>query len=70
METFIFIICTLKASFGLRNKPLELNEYSIGIVIILFGKGLFLGIVIPIGMTIPLRRGIPIPPKNERNSYF
>jgi len=28
------------------------------------------GIVIPIGIAIPLRRGILIPLKNERNSYF
>jgi hypothetical protein len=35
----------------------------------MFGRSLFLGIVIPIGIPIPLRRGIPIPLKNERNSY-
>jgi len=37
-----------KASYGLRNRPLEWNDYSYGIVIPLFGKGLFHGIVIPI----------------------
>jgi hypothetical protein len=42
---------------------MEWNDYSYRIVILLFGRYLFLGI------TIPLRRGIPIPLKNERNSY-
>jgi hypothetical protein len=58
-----------KVSFGLRNRPQEWNDYSIGIVILMFGMGLFLGIPIPIGIPIPLQRGIPIPLKNERNSY-
>jgi hypothetical protein len=49
--------------------PLEWNDYSIGIVILMFGRDLFLGIVIPIGIHILLRRGIDIPLKNERNSY-
>jgi hypothetical protein len=35
----------------------------------MFGKGLFLRIVIPVGITILLRRGIHIPLKNERNGY-
>jgi hypothetical protein len=39
------------------------------IPILLFGRGVFLRIVIPMGITIPLRRRIPIPLKNERNSY-
>jgi hypothetical protein len=57
-------------SFGSWNKPLEWNDYSIEIVIHLFDRGLFLGlIVIPIEIIIPLRRGIPIPLKNERNNY-
>jgi len=32
-----------KASFGLRNRPLEWNDYSYGRVILLFGKVLFPG---------------------------
>jgi hypothetical protein len=59
----------IKASFGSRNKLLEWNGYSYEIVILLFGSGLFLKIGISIGIHIPLRRGIPIPLKNERNSY-
>jgi hypothetical protein len=51
----------IKVSFSLRNRPLEWNDYSYEIFILLFGRGLFLGICIPIG--------IPIPLKNERNSY-
>jgi hypothetical protein len=53
-----------KTSFDSRNRLLEWNDYSYGIVIVLFGRGLFLGIVIPIGIVIPLRREIPIPLKN------
>jgi hypothetical protein len=49
---------------------MELNDYSYGIVIPLFGKNLFIGIVIPIVILIPLRRGIYIHFKNERNTYF
>jgi hypothetical protein len=44
-----------KTSFGSRNRPLKWNDYSYGIVILLFGRGLFFGI------HIPLRRGIAIP---------
>jgi hypothetical protein len=62
-------ISNLKGSFCLRNRPLEWNDYSIKITILMFGMDLFLGIHIPIGIPIPLRRGIPIPLKNERNSY-
>jgi hypothetical protein len=54
-----------KASYGLRNRPLEWNDYSYGIVIPLFGKGLFHGIVIPIWISIPIQRRIHIPLKNE-----
>jgi hypothetical protein len=64
------LICKYsKASFGSQNRPLEWNGYSYGMIILLFDRGLFLGIDIPIGIPIPLRRGIPIPLKNERNSY-
>jgi hypothetical protein len=42
---------------------MEWNDYSYGIVILMFGRDLFIGIVIPIGMHIPLRREIPIPLK-------
>jgi len=35
------------------------------IAILLFGMSLF-----HIGIAIPLRKGIPIPLKNERNNYF
>jgi hypothetical protein len=45
------------------------KDFWNGIVITLFGRGLFFGIVIPIGITIPLRRGISIPLKNERNIH-
>jgi hypothetical protein len=45
------------------------NNYFYGIVIPLFSKNLFIGIVILIGIFIPLRRGICIPFKNERNTY-
>jgi len=48
------------ALFGSRNRPLEWNGYFCGIVILLFSRGLFLGIVILIGIHIPLRREIPI----------
>jgi hypothetical protein len=48
------------ASFGLRNKPVEWNDYSYEIVILLFGMDLFLEIVIPIGIHIHLRRRMPI----------
>jgi len=57
------------ASFGSRNRLLEWNGYSIGIIILLFGMSLFLRIGIPIGIPIPLRREMPIPLKNERNIY-
>jgi hypothetical protein len=53
----------------LQNGSLEWNGYSYGIVILLFGKGIFLGIVIPIGITNPLHTRIAIPLKNERNSH-
>jgi hypothetical protein len=36
----------------------------------MFDRNLFLRIVIPIRIPIPLRRGISIPLKNKRNSYF
>jgi len=48
----------IKASFGLRNIP---HEY--GIVILMFGRNLFIGI------HIPLRRRISISLKNKRNNY-
>jgi hypothetical protein len=41
-----------KVSFGSRNRPLEWNDYSIGIVILLFSRGLFLGIVILISLEL------------------
>jgi hypothetical protein len=40
-----------------------------GIVIPLFGNGLFIRITIPMEITNPLHIGITIPLKNERNSY-
>jgi hypothetical protein len=58
-----------KALFGSQNRHLEWNGYSIGITIIWFGRGLFHRIIIPIRITIPLRRRISIPLKNKRNSY-
>jgi hypothetical protein len=48
------------ASFGSRNRLIELNDYFIGIVIILFGRSLFLEIVIFIKITIALQRRITI----------
>jgi hypothetical protein len=51
----------IKVLFGLWNRPLEWNDHSYEIVITLFGRDLFLGIVIP----ILLRRRIHIPVKNE-----
>jgi hypothetical protein len=53
------------ASFGLRNRPSEWNDYSYGIVILIFGRDLFFGIVIPIEISILLRRGIPVPIKKK-----
>jgi len=53
----------LKGLFGLQNRAQE------GIVILMFDMGLFLGIPILIGIPIPLRRGISIRLKNERNIY-
>lgn len=46
---------------------MEWNDYYCRIFIPLFGRGIFLAIVISIGITILLRRGMPIPLKNERN---
>jgi len=40
--------------------------YSIWIIILLFGRGLFLGIVIPIEIPIHLRRETHIPLKKMR----
>jgi hypothetical protein len=45
------------------------NIYSYKIVNSLFGKGIFLGIIIPKGITNPTHIGIAIPLKNEWNSY-
>jgi hypothetical protein len=64
-----FMALNPKVPFGSQNRPLKLNDYLYGIVIFLFGRGLFLGIFIPIGIPIPLQRGIHIPLKNERNNY-
>ena len=47
--------------FDSRNRSLEWNDYIIGIVILLFGRDLFLGIAIPMGITVPLRREILTP---------
>jgi hypothetical protein len=74
-NTFDILICNSpnnsnKGPFGSQNTPLEWNGYSYGMLILLFGKGLFLGIVISMGITNPLHIGIVIPLKNERNSYF
>jgi hypothetical protein len=35
----------------------------------MFGMSLFLGIPILIGIPIPLRRGVHIPLKNDRNNH-
>jgi hypothetical protein len=40
---------------------MEWNSYSYGITILLFGKSLFLRIVIPMGIINPLHIGIAIP---------
>jgi hypothetical protein len=45
------------------------NNYFYGIVNPLFGMGIFLGIVILIGITNPIHTGITIPLKNEWNNY-
>ena len=45
------------------------NDYSYGIVNPLSVRGIFLGIVISIGMTNPIQTKIAIPLKNEWNSY-
>jgi hypothetical protein len=60
----------LKGLFGSRNTLLEWNGYSYGMIILLFGKGLFLGIVIRMEITNPLHTEIVISLKNKRNSYF
>jgi hypothetical protein len=59
----------IKGPFGLRNRPLEWNGYSYRIVILLFGRSLFLEIIIPMGMTNPIHTGITIPLKTKWNSY-
>jgi hypothetical protein len=46
--------------FGSRNRPLEWNSYSYEITILLFGKGLFLRIMIHMGIINPLHTGIVI----------
>jgi hypothetical protein len=48
---------------------MEWNSYSYEIVNPLFGMDIFLGKVIPKGMTNPIHTGIAIPLKNEWNSY-
>jgi hypothetical protein len=48
---------------------MEWNDYSYGIVNPLFGRGILLGIVIPMGMTNLIHTRIAIPLKNEWNSY-
>jgi hypothetical protein len=54
---------------------MEWNDYSYGIVNPLFGRDIFLGIVISLGIVIPMgmtnliHTGITIPLKNEWNSY-
>ena len=58
-----------RALFNLQNRPIKWNGYSYRIVNHLFGKGIFLGIVIPMGMTNPIHKGITIPLKNEWNNY-
>ena len=59
---WILRVLTLRTNanvlFGLQNRPLEWNSYSYGIVILLFGKSLFLGIVIPVGMNNPTHKGM------------
>jgi hypothetical protein len=45
------------------------NDYSYGIVNHLFGMGIFLGIVIYIGITNLIHTGITIPLRNEWNNY-
>jgi hypothetical protein len=42
----------LQASFSSLNRPLELNDYSYGVIITLFDRNLFLRIVISVGITI------------------
>ena len=59
----------IKGPFGSQNTPLEWNDYSHEMIILLFGNGLFLRIVIPIRITNPLHTGIVMPLKNKRNSY-
>jgi len=66
----IVLQVTKGASFGSRNRPLEWNDFSIRIIILLFGMCLFLKIVIPMGITIPFQREIRISLKNEKHSYF
>jgi hypothetical protein len=63
------LVTKMKVSFGLRNRPPEWNDCSIGIVILMFGRDLFLEIVILFGIPILLRRGIHVPLKNEMNNY-
>ena len=53
----------------MRNKPIKWNDYSIRIVNPLFGRGIFLEIVILMGMTNHIHTRITIPLKNEWNSY-
>jgi hypothetical protein len=48
---------------------LQWIDYSYRIIIHLFHRGLFIEIVVFIGITIFLRRRIVIPLKNEKNSY-
>jgi hypothetical protein len=56
----------LKALFGSWNRPPKWNDYFYGIVIFLFDRGLFLAIVIPMGITIPFRKRILISLKKMR----
>jgi hypothetical protein len=60
---------TPKGSFGLQNRLLKWNGHSYGIVILLFGKSLFLEIVIHMGMTNLIHTRIAIPLKTKWNSY-
>ena len=55
----------LKGPFNLRNRPMEWNDYSYGIVNHLLGRSIFLEIVIPMGMSNPIHKEIVIPLKKE-----
>jgi hypothetical protein len=52
--------------FGMQNKPMKLNDYFIGITIILFGCTQFLGIAIFMRRTILVQRRLLIPLKKKK----